>query len=178
MQGHPVLRSIVVLLGLLMAAPASSNTLSSNVMAQVRSPEKIGEAQVRFLGFRVYSAALFTQQGRAFNWKRPFALTLDYDRSFSKKRLIDASISEMERMEGDRPDHAAIAAKLENCFRSVKASDRFTATATSRNSVNFYFNGRQTCKISHAGIRERLLGIWLSDQSRDKSLSRRLRGMN
>ena len=175
-------RCLVIFFALALSAltclPASANPVSSNIRDQLSTPGKIGEVQVRFFGIRIYSAALFTSKGAAFDWTEPFALELKYNRSFSKKRLITASLSELERLEGKRPDHAQIASKLQTCFRTVKATDRFVAIPVGRNNVAFYFNGSKTCDLDHQGIRERLLGIWLSDRARDTKLSRLLRGLN
>lgn len=173
-----MLKLIALVSGLLFSLPLHANTVPNDIQAQLKAPGKVGEVQVRFLGIRMYRAALFTKEGIPFNWNRPFALELKYARSFGKDRLVNASISELERLEGKRKDHAAIARKLGNCYRNVSASDRFVAVPKGRNSVQFFFNGRKTCSLNHAGVRERVLGIWLSDRSRDKRLSRVLRGLN
>lgn len=172
-----MLKSIIVLAGLVFALPANANTVPDDIRAELSGPEKIGEVNVRFLGIRMYDAALFTKGGDAFQWSRPFALELTYARSFGRDRLIKASLSELERMEGEQSDHQTIATKLESCFRTVRASDRFVAIPDGRNLVRFYFNGTPTCALRHSGIRERLLGIWLSDTARDRRLSRLLRGL-
>ena len=171
-------KKIAVFLGLVFALPAAANTVPDDIKSQLQAPQKIGEVNVRFLGIRMYDAALFTKAGGAFRWSRPFALELTYARSFSRDRLIKASLSELERMEGDQSDHQVIGDKLESCFRTVRSSDRFVAIPEGRNQVNFYFNGRQTCALQHSAIRERLLGIWLSDAARDRRLSRLLRGLD
>lgn len=172
-----MLKSIAILSGLVFALPAIANTVPDDIRSELSGPEKIGEVKVRFLGIRMYDAALFTKGGDAFRWTRPFALELTYARSFARERLIKASVAELERMEGEQPDHQAVATKLESCFRTVRASDRFVAIPDGRNLVRFYFNGTPTCALRHPGIRERLLGIWLSDTARDRRLSRLLRGL-
>lgn len=177
MSGHIIAKAIALSIGLLLAAPASANVVPKEVRSQLAKAEQIGKVQVRFLGIRMYSAALFTKGGSPFDWGQPFALELKYTRSFGRDRLVKASISELERLEGKRADHAAIASKLQSCYRSVKSSDRFVAIPQGRNGLSFFFNGRQTCNIRHSGIRERLLGIWLSDRSRNVGLSRSLRGL-
>ncbi len=178
MPGKSFISFITILIGLTLSVSAYSATVPGEVCKQISAPQKIGQVQVSFLGISMYSATLFTQQGNAFAWEKPFALKLQYKRSFSRSRLVKASISELERLEGKREDHAQIAQKLHGCFRSVRKSDRFVAIAKSRNSLHFFFNGRKTCNIQHSGIRERVLGIWLSDRSRNAQLSRKLRGKN
>ena len=173
-----LIRYLSLIILFLMPAMAQANVIASDIRAQLSAAERIGQVQVRFVGLRLYSAALFTEEGAPFNWSRPFALELKYARRFSRERLVSASMSELERMEGRRTDHSAIASKLKACFRTVKASDRFVAIPDGKNSVRFYHNGRQTCRLSHANIRSRLLGIWLSDRARNLHLSRNLRGLD
>ena len=172
-----MIKTIIFFIALLYVSPAEASEVPNDIQSQLKQPEKIGEVQVRFLGIRMYEAALFTKQGAPFKWSQPFALELTYLRRFSKQRLVKASISELERVEGQQSDHAGIASKLDRCFRTVGASDRFVAVPQGRNAVHFYFNGRLTCRLQHSGIRNRLLGIWLADNSRDRQLSRTLRGL-
>lgn len=169
-------RFISLLLVIIIALPARASA-SPEVGRAMSNPGKLGEVTFRWLGLPLYDAALFTPAGQGFSWARPIALQLTYARSISRDNLIEATITEMERMEGARGDHAAIRQKLVSCFRDVSKGDRFTASASGGNAVQLWFNGRQTCTLGHSNIRERFLGIWLSDKSRSVRLSRQLRGV-
>lgn len=168
----------IIVLALLALRPAVASTTNVSLQGTSAALEKIGSVQVRFFGLRLFEAALFTEDGEAFTWNDPFALRLTYDRGFDRDTLLTASIDEMERLEGPRPDHAEIRTKLAECYRTVQRSDSFLAVAEARDAVRFYLNGQRTCRIQHSGIRERLLGIWLSDNARDARMSRQLRGVN
>ena len=168
----------IIVLVLFAVRPAVASTTNVSLQGTSAALEKIGSVQVRFFGFRLFSAALFTEGGSPFDWQDHFALRLTYDRGFDRDTLVSTSIDEMTRLEGPRPDHGEIRAKLEVCYRSVARADNFLAVAESRNAVRFYLNGQRTCRIQHNGIRERLLGIWLSDNARDVGMSRQLRGVN
>ncbi|MCV6547070.1 MAG: hypothetical protein OIF56_07290 [Cohaesibacter sp.] len=175
---HLILLMALILSPLIISKESHASSIAPDIQARLSAPDKIGQVDARFLGLRLYSAALFTEKGTPFRWQRPFALELTYKRSFSRKRLVSASLSELERVEGKQADHKSIETKLNGCFKAVKARDRFVAIPQGKNSVSFLLNGRQTCRINHSNIRKRLLGIWLSDTSRDKQASRRLRGLN
>lgn len=136
-----------------------------------------GEAEVRWLGFTLYQAALYTPGGDRFDWGTPFALSLTYQRGLSHDRLLHATMAELTRLEGNRPDHPALRATLESCYRDVTPGDRFTALTEARDRVSLWFNGQRACMLEAERIRERFLGIWLSDAARLPSLSRQLRGV-
>ncbi|PSL20230.1 chalcone isomerase family protein [Shimia abyssi] len=174
-RGRVVMLALTVLLPLAMAAKAHAD-VAPEVAATLGQPAELGSGDFRWLGFKVYEAQLYTQQGKGFRWERPFALQLDYARKVRARVLLKASLEELERMEGAREDHLEIGAKLSVCFRDVRPGDRVVAAPKSADQLEFWVNGAQTCTLRHAGIRARYLGIWLSDQARDQSLAKRLRG--
>ena len=153
--------------------PAHANVLKASYGSDMQLR---GAVDYRWLGFPLYSASLFTPMGGKFDWRKPAALQLEYDREISRQNLIKATMVELSRMEGKQADHDAISGKLVACFRDVKDGDHFVASSQSANAVSLYFNGSKTCTLQHSNIRERFLGIWLSDNSRSPKLSRRLRG--
>lgn len=139
-------------------------------------PQKLGEATMRWLGLPIYNAALYTQGSNQFSWTQPIALELEYLRSFPASQLTKSTLDELERIEGPRSDHSALIGKLGRCFRDVSKGDRLMAYSSTASKVSFSFNGGAACTVSHSGVRERFLGIWLSDSSRSAKLTRRLKG--
>lgn len=167
------------LIGCLMwlCTPASAEQVPPDIQNILSAPALRGQAEVRWLGLSIYDARLFTVKGQAFDWSRPFALELSYNRGFSQDRLISATGKELVRLEGPQTDHAAILDKLATCYKSVTAKDRFVAAGLTRDQIAFSLNGRPTCQLQHKNIRQRLLSIWVSDRARDPALSRQLRGL-
>lgn len=135
-----------------------------------------GPVTYRLLGIPIYEAKLFKPRGEGFDWNRPFALQLQYAKTISGDRLLSATMSELRRMEGQKDDHAEIELALATCFRDVSSGDRYLAYAVGPDRVDFWLNGSKTCEAQHPGLRNRFLGIWLSDESRAQNLTRRLRG--
>ncbi|WP_204112741.1 hypothetical protein [Shimia biformata] len=164
---------IVALTALLVAQGSIAPAKPANLVSAV--PNLIGDVTVRWLGLPVYRATLYAQENR-FDWNSRFALELTYVRGFDRDTLVWSTMQELERMEGRSGDHAAIRASLSGCFRTVESGDRFLAYAETPDRVSLWFNGTKTCQMSHASISQRFLGIWLSDQSRMASVSRKLRG--
>lgn len=169
-------RAAVLLLSLLPALPLAAETAPSEVHAHLGAPQPLGRAEYRFLGARLYEATLFTAGTPRFDWNAPLALQLVYARSLSGQTLVDATMAELDRIEGAAPDHAEIREKLMACFRDVGDGDRYVAVAEDADTVDFWLNGRKTCGLAHAEAKRRLLGIWLSAESRSERLARQLRG--
>ena len=131
-----------------------------------------GSAEVRFFGFNLYRADLWTSSDA-------YALSLTYKRGFSAKELSTASIKEIARMEDARTDlFAALEPKLRACFANVVAGDRITGVSMSADSALFFYNGQQRCSISYPSFRDRFFGIWLGPETRDPTSRDQLLGRN
>ena len=143
---------------------------------QLPDAELIGRADIRALGFRLYTTSLYAPDPAPFDWTYPFALHLDYNRGFSQSLLVGATMFELERLEGPQDDHREIETALRTCFQDVTAQDAYSALAPESGRLRFFLNDQKTCELAHPNISERLLGIWLSDEARSPALSRQLRG--
>ncbi|MBO9449892.1 chalcone isomerase family protein [Tropicibacter sp. R16_0] len=158
------------------ALPAWAEKGMSVITSAVPQAAARGEVTMRWYGFPLYDATLFTPSGAQFDWRNPVALRLVYARTIKQNAFQTATMAELERIEGKRADHAQIARKLAPCYRDASAGDHFIAQSETADQVTLWFNGTRTCTLRHPQIRERFLGIWLSDQSRSVRLSKRLRG--
>ena len=168
-----VASSVIVASFLMLPAVAEADTVARATVADARL---LGAATMRFVGIQLYDARLYTPGGAAFDWAAPMALQLDYKRNFSRAELTAATVREMRRMEGARPDHSSIGQMVDACFRDVGPGDQFVAVGSSDDEVSLWFNGTRTCTLAHAGIKQRFMGIWLSERSRSPHQSQRLRG--
>lgn len=174
-RGRMLIMTLSLLLPIAFAAKARAD-VAPEVRAAVNAPAELGEGAFRWFGLKVYDAQLFTPRGRGFDWERPFALQLDYARKVRSEILLQASMDELARMEGARADHADIRAKLSRCLRDLKPGDRVVSAPRGANALDFWVNGTKTCRLQHAGIRDRYMAIWLSENARDQALARKLRG--
>ena len=158
----------------LFAGPASAQDRVA--MAGLPNPEVIGEASLGVIGITAYDARLFTSNGVPFDWAVPMALELDYKRGFSADDLLRGTEAEMRRTMGDSADMPTVIALLDDCFLAVENGDSYFAVSLSPDQIDLWRNGTQTCTVNYPDIRKRFLSIWLSDQSRFSTLSRKLRG--
>ena len=131
-----------------------------------------GSAVYRYLGLPIYDATLYTKAGAPLDWNEDFGLQLRYLRNFTQYDLVESTMRELSRTGGTLP----VRAQLEDCFSDVRKGDRFLAVTDGPNRVNFWLNGNRTCTLSYPGITSRFMGIFLGENSRSASFTRKLRG--
>lgn len=168
------LLSGAVVLGWTMGAAASSSTPAPEVKSLLGQPQEVGAGQFRYLGLKVYDAQMFAPKGQGFARDGAYALEIEYARKIRRKVLLNASMDELQRIEGARGDHVVIREKLTACYRDIRPGDRIVAAPKSADAVTFWVNGTQTCVLRHNGFRDRYMGIWLSDQARDRSFAQQV----
>lgn len=168
-----MIKALIVLTAISIASTASAD----------RPPElaatmqEKGSTQTTLLGVSLYKGTLYTSNGQPFQFNGEFALTLDYLRDFKASTLAKATIKEMERIGGSTPPDAdKLLVKLTNCFANVRAGDRITGVAQSKNQVRFYFNGQKRCDLKAKNISKQFFEIWLGDNTRDAKGTARLKG--
>ena len=127
--------------------------------------------------FHIYDAELRVA-GSEFSWEKPFALTLTYARKISREDLVEASLSEIARIENIEIDMIEyLRAPLAGCFADVRDGDQITGHSLDTNKAVFYFNGAQTCTLESPGASKSFFSIWLGDNTMDPDRSRELLGM-
>lgn len=167
------LRAPILALAVL-ACPATALARHPEVIAELGTAERLGEARYHVLAWPVFDAELWARED-AFSWDRPFALSLTYRREISANDLVSRSLSGVaERARLESNDR--LATLLRSCFANVQPNDRFTGVSLNQDLARFYLNGRQTCEITWPGFRRAFFGIWLDAPGRDRALSARLTG--
>ena len=162
-----------------MSVKVTSLALAMSLTATLLSASGLqerGSVRTKILGFSLYDATLYTPEGQQLEWEGPFELHLTYLRNFSGRQLTNATLDELERMEGSRPDQTSLVDKLGRCFPDVRPGDTIRARAESPNQVTLTWNGTSPCSVYHRDATRRFLGIWLSDNSRNPRQSALLRG--
>ncbi len=163
-----MLRIICLCVAMLAPLCVQASTIASNLPgAELR-----GEAVFRLFGFPIYRARLYTQTGEPLNWDRDFALELTYLRALSRADLTKYTLRELERTGGALP----VRRQLDRCFADVQKGDRFAAVSQGQDRIGFWLNGRRTCTLQHPRIKSRFMAIFLGDDTRSRSFTRKLRG--
>ena len=137
----------------------------------------VGSGTMRWLGFELYEASLWTEGGAPWAAARPFALRIEYRRPISSQRLVSASLQEMARLGYAEPDQLARwESELQRAFPAVEAGDVIVGVAQPGRGAAFYHRGALTAEVRDERFVEAFFGIWLDERTREPALRTRLLG--
>ncbi len=128
-RGARAVALAAMLLSAFVGISAARAGLPSPVVVADYGLREVGRGQLTWLGFRVYEASLWSGSGR---WTgggaEPVALSLWYQRRFSRDQLVDITTGEWERL-GLAPPEARgrWTAELNRIWRDVRPGDNLTA---------------------------------------------------
>ena len=160
---------------------AMTTAMPAEVSFGLKQAQLQGRANLRYFGFLVYEARLWTPPG--FDAQRydahPFALELEYARKLDGSAIAERSIAEMKRV-GDFSETQAKAwlALMMQAFPNVGAQDRLTGLHDGKGGVRFFFNGKQTANINDKDYARLFFGIWLSTKTTAPGLRAELIGQS
>ena len=164
---------LACLLGLFAAlvSPASATVPLPQTVQSGPAWQLIGNGDMRFLGWRIYEAAL---------WRRTVsdaapaqALAIRYARDLSSDRLVSTTLDELARLGATRPERWRDA--LARAFPDVAAGDVLVAVREA-SGVRFYHLGRETTAVAGEDFADAFFGIWLDPRTREPELRAGLLG--
>jgi Chalcone isomerase-like len=140
-----------------------------------------GEATLRYFGFRVYHARLWTLPDfrASQSAEQPLVLELEYLRNLQGSAIAERSLKEMQR--GGRFTDAQAQrwlAGMQRIFPDVKAGDRISGQHLPGQGARFWLNGRPAGQIDDADFARLFFGIWLSETTSEPDMRRVLLGQN
>jgi hypothetical protein len=157
------------LLRLVLLALAMS-TGSAAAVTELAPPERyalqpVGQGTFRWLGLRVYDAALWAPNGR-FDFSRRFALVVRYARALDGESIAKRSIDEIERLGvGSPAQRASWSKQLRAATPDVEAGDQITGVYRPGQGARFYFNGRLLGEIDDPAFSRAFFAIWLDPRT-------------
>ena len=138
-----------------------------------------GQGTLRWLGLRVYDAALWTRAplAAADAANTPLALELRYARRLKGPLIAERSLDEMRRQGPIDEDSARRwMAAMTGLFPDVDDGDRITGVHRPGVGARFHVNGRLAGEVGDAQFARRFFGIWLSDSTSEPALRSALLG--
>ncbi|SLN71901.1 hypothetical protein ROA7450_03975 [Roseovarius albus] len=159
----------VLALGFIVAAGVASATPVDNILPDA---EPRGQATFRFLGLPIYHARLFTANAAPLSWQNDFAIELTYKREIAQKELVGSTLQEFDRLGSPLP----LRDNLMRCFYDVNKGDRYLAVSDGPDRIRFWRNGKRTCTLAYPDIKKRFMSIFVGDNTRSQSFTRRLVG--
>jgi hypothetical protein len=141
--------------------------------------QQVGRGELRWLGFGIYEASLWTPDGRyeGRGAGEPVALSLWYQRRFSRDELLKITTGEWTRLGlADPVSRDRWEAALRRIWRDVARGDNLTAVVLPGGETRFYDATRLLGRIEDPAFGPAFLAIWLDSRSAVRDLRGQLLG--
>lgn len=136
----------------------------------------VGKNEFKFFGLKIYNIQLVDEErfniknynpNRSFLYQNQIAIIIEYQRDFSREKLVKKSVDEIARI--NSINYPIILdqyqAHFERIFSPVFAGDRKTAIFNVKTGVKLFLNGKQVGEIKDLIFAKRFMDIWLSQNS-------------
>lgn len=172
--------TLLCALALLCAMPAAAVNvpaeLPSAVCSVLDTCRMVGKGRLRWWGFHVYDAALWSRDGR---WQAdaPYVLDIVYARQASAAQLAETSIEEMRRLGvSDEAKLARWDSAMRSVFPDVQSGSRLIGIYRPLRGAQFYSGTQMLGTIDDPEFARRFFGIWLDPRTQKPELRAALLG--
>ena len=162
-----------------MVVPAAEAALPSPALTAHAGLKEVGRGRLTWLGFGIYRASLWTPSGRydGFTPGQTVALSLWYERKFSRQQLLGITQHEWERLKLGTPEQQRRwRAELERQWGDVRPGDNITTVTTVGGATRFYTQYRLLGEVTDPAFGPAFLAIWLDPRSAVADLRREILG--
>lgn len=136
----------------------------------------IGEAPMKFMGLKVYDAALWSE-AKEFSYDKRFAIHIKYNMSFTKENLAERSIDEIEiNHDLSSRERREYLEKLNEIFVNIKKGDEKVALFDPKNGVTLFYNNQKIGEISSLKFARLFVDIWLDEKGSHPKVTKKLLG--
>ena len=169
-----------LLLTLMLAGSLAHANSQAGWREQLPQANLVGSGDFSWFGFSVYNAKLWSP-AQLVDFSQPFALELTYRRTISRETLVDTSLDEIRRINGqplDREQQAEWTQQMSQAFVDVKDGTRITGVFLPGEGCRFYVDGKLQHVIDDQEFARAFFSIWLDPQTRSPKLRAALLGLN
>ena len=168
----------ILALCLALSFPAFAVVLPPAVAAQHPELDRVGGGEMRWLGFKLYDAALWARTRGEAAVVDAHALSIRYARAISSERLVSVSLDEMRRLGvADEARLARWGEALAAALPSVQAGDTLAALHRPGEGARFWHQGEPSGEIRDAELARAFFAIWLDPRTREPELRAQLLGL-
>ncbi|MBN7796382.1 chalcone isomerase family protein [Parahaliea mediterranea] len=158
-----------LLLLLLLAAGVARGATNDNLAL-------VGEAQLDVFVWSVYRSRLFAPEGEYAPQSRPLRLEITYLHDISAEQLVRRTEKEWRHLGLKHPQQDHWLESLRSLWPDVSQDDTLVLELNKGEQSHFYFNGHPIGRIDHPDFGAQFLAIWLSPQTSQPALRRKLLG--
>ncbi|GGB61570.1 chalcone isomerase family protein [Shewanella inventionis] len=139
---------------------------------------QVGAASMSVLWLDIYSATLYSLDGKYQANQLPIKLEIEYHRDIEAKDLIDATVDQWLHIGLSKQKIDEYHDQLAQAWPDVKEGDRLTFMVNSATQAEFLFNDKPYFGVTNADFPADFLAIWLSEKTSRPKLRQQLIGMN
>lgn len=139
---------------------------------------QVGSASMSMMWFDIYSATLYSIDGKYQAEQWPLKLEIEYHRDINADDLIDATVDQWLHLGLSEQKIDEYHEQLAKAWPDVKEGDRLTFMVKSVTQAEFLFNDKPYFQVSHLEFPQDFLAIWLSENTSRPKLRQQLIGMN
>ncbi|MFQ3231108.1 chalcone isomerase family protein [Reinekea sp.] len=133
----------------------------------------VGKGDMRWFGIHIYEIELATPTGR-YEVDSPLELSIRYQLKIDRDKLI--SISEEEVVKLGKQWRTEWTEQLKDIWPSINKQDVLKISINSEGASKFYYNGVARGAIADPLFGSNFTAIWLSPNTRESKLRRKLIG--
>lgn len=123
--------------------------------------QSVGAATLHWFGLHVYDVALYAQDP-AYTTNGTAALSIRYNISIKRRRLLDTTLQEWRRMnKDDDKQREEWIKQLESLWVDLKSGDSLTAFRKGDGPTKFYFGDKLLGEVSDPAFGPAFFAIWL-----------------
>ena len=162
---------LVPLLASLMVMSGAANAKPAELQGVFQAREPYGRSSLTWLFLKAYDVYLWTDAS-TWSMDSSFALTIQYNMSFSSEEIVERTLSEMKKVAPNLSERQLdqFARSLKPLLPAVKAGDRLSALHIPGRPVQFFLNGKGTGQMEADGFAAPFFGIWLSPRSSEPGI--------
>jgi len=157
----------------------TSTTPPSHILLEIPQVSLKGSGTYRWFGLSIYDASLWTgPDGWSDQPKQKIALDLRYARSLVGRKIADASVQEMEKLQlGSTTQRQQWLQQMTALFPDVKEGTHITGIYVPNETARFYLDGKLLGEIRDAEFARAFFAIWLDQHTSAPDLRKKLLGL-
>ncbi|MDA9231030.1 chalcone isomerase family protein [Rickettsiales bacterium] len=154
-------------------------TLFFPIKSKANNYEYCNSYDLKFLFKKIYNVELCAEDKKMLNYKniynQNFILTIKYNINFTKKELVESSLSEIIRYNKiNDTKQEAYSRILQNLFPSVQKNDIISAIYNKNGNLQFYYNNKNYSSTKDKDFNRDFLNIWLHKDNKYKKMTQKL----
>ncbi|WP_455208754.1 chalcone isomerase family protein [Kaarinaea lacus] len=171
--------SLLIMAVIVVSSVASAGQPTKISFDEQTTLQPVGTGTIRWFGFTIYDASLWTASGdfKNLTYSLPVALHITYQKSIKSSALANRTAKEWKKLDiYSAVERQQWEQRLTAIWPSVKPGDSITTLVTATKQTQFYYNKELIKTINDPEFGVALLSIWLHPNTSQPELRRKLIG--